>query len=51
MLVNLTSDEEDSEMVVIKNEPENEDMDIDGYGDRYRDNAAVYEDKEYSWSQ
>ena len=53
MLVDLPSDEEDSEIVVVKNEPENEDRDNNGYKDGYRDGTAVYEDEEgaqFSWS-
>ena len=53
MLVDLPSDEEDSEIVIVKNEPENEDRDNNGYEDGYRDGTAVYEDEEgaqFSWS-
>ena len=51
MLVDLPSDKEDSKMVIIKSEPENEDRDDDGYRDGYGDDTAVYKDKaQYSWS-
>ena len=53
MLVDIPSDEEDSEIVVVKNKPENKDRDNDGYKDGYRDGTAVYEDEEgsqFSWS-
>ena len=53
MLADLPSDKEDSEIVVIKNEPENKDRDNNGYEDGYRDGTAVYEDEEgaqFSWS-
>ena len=53
MLVDLLSDEEDSEIVVIKNEPENKDRDNNGYEDGYGDSTDVYEDEEeaqFSWS-
>ena len=46
MLIDLPSDEEDSKIVVIKNEPENKDRDNDGYEDGYGDGTAVYEDEE-----
>ena len=53
MLIDLPSDEEDSKIVVVKNEPENEDRDNDGYEDGYGDGTAVYEDEEgpqFLWS-
>ena len=53
MIVDHPSDEEDSEIVVVKNEPENEDRDNDGYEDGYGDGTAVYEDEEgaqFLWS-
>ena len=53
MLVDLPSDEEDSKIVVVKNEPEKKDRNNDGYKDGYRDGTAVYEDEEgaeFSWS-
>ena len=53
MLVDLPSDEEDSEIVVVKNEPEKKDRNNDGYKEGYRDGTAVYEDEEgaqFSWS-
>ena len=51
MLVDLPSDKEDSKMVIIKSEPENEDRDDDGYRDGYGDDTAVYKDKaQYTWS-
>ena len=53
MLVDLPSNEEDSEIVIVKNEPENEDRDNNGYEDGYRDGTAVFEDEEgaqFSWS-
>ena len=53
MLVDLLSNEEDSKIVIMKNEPENEDRDKDGYKDGYGDDTAVYKDEEeaqFSWS-
>ena len=53
MLVDLPSDEEDSKIVVIKNEPENEYRDNNRYKDGYGDSTAVYEDEEgaqFLWS-
>ena len=53
ILIDLPSDEEDSKIVVIKNELENKDRDNDGYEDGYEDSTAVYEDEEeaqFLWS-
>ena len=51
MLVNLPSDKDDSKLVIIKNEPENEDRDDNGYRDGYGDDVAVYKGKaQYLWS-
>ena len=50
MVVDLPSDEEDSEMDVVKNEPENHYRDDDGYDDVDSNDAAGYdvEEEEYT---
>ena len=44
MLVNLLQDEED--MIIVKNELGNENIDKDGYKDWDRDDVAAYENEE-----
>lgn len=49
MIVDLPLDEKDSEVVIVKNEPENEDE----YKDGYESNVAVCGDEEdiqFLWS-
>ena len=53
MVVDLPSDEEDSETDVVKNEPENHYRDNNGYDDADGNNVAGYdiEEEEYTRSQ